>query len=227
MSRIFVVLAVLALLLLGVNFVVGLMGGDFNTVAKQKRAAQARLVEAERQVRAGQGSAADAEAARQAAVEVNDQFQGPRQTMTLHMLLGAGAAMVTVLVNSITITYFIGTSRWCKEVCETYHLSPDLAAEGTRLKRSTFPWTLAGILAVIIVVGLGAAADPSGANWGQAPQYVLPHYLAAMLAIVVVGVSFFVQMGRIADNSSVIERILREVERVRTEKGLAIEKVSL
>ena len=84
--------------------------------------------------------------------------------MTLHMLLGQAAALVAVLVNSITITYFIGTSRWCKEVCETYRLPAELAERSTRLKRSTFPWALAGILAVIVIVGLGAAADPSGAN---------------------------------------------------------------
>ena len=49
-------------------------------------------------------------------------FSGHAARMTLHMLLGAAAALMTVLVNSITITYFIGTSRWCKEVCETYQL---------------------------------------------------------------------------------------------------------
>ena len=84
--------------------------------------------------------------------------------MTIHMLLGAGGALVAILVNSITVTYFIGTSRWCKEVCETYRLPPQLAQQSTRLKRSTFPWAVLGILSVIAVVALGAAADPSGAN---------------------------------------------------------------
>ncbi len=227
MSRIFSVLAVLAVLLLAANFVVGLMGGDFNAAAQGKREAQMQLREAERHSRAGQGGQEKLDDARAAAAQADKQFTQPRSMMTLHMLLGAAAAMVTVLVNSITITYFIGTSRWCKEVCETYQLSPNLAEEGTRLKRSTFPWTLAGIFAVIFLVGLGAAADPSGANWGRSAQFVMPHYLAAMIGIVVVMASFFVQMGRIAENSAVIERILAEVERVRVEKGLEVTSTSI
>jgi hypothetical protein len=106
--------------------------------------------------------------------------------------------MMTVLVSSISITYFIGTSRWCKEVCETYKISGDLAERSTRLKRSTFPWSLAGILAIIAVVGLGAAADPSGANWSRAGEFVLLHYLGAMLGLVIVAASFWMQLSRIA-----------------------------
>jgi len=129
-------------------------------------------------------------------------------------------------VSSITITYFVGTSRWCKEVCETYQLDPRLAEAGAVLKRSTFPWALAGSFAIIIVVGLGAAADPSGANWSRSAQFVLPHYLGAMVAIVIVLLSFWVQFTRIAENASVIQRILSEVDRVRTEKGLEVASVA-
>src|SRR5439155_16032012 len=154
------------------------------------------------------------------------QFRTPRSRMTLHMLLGAAAALVTVLVNSITVTYFIGTSRWCKEVCETYSLNEELSERSTRLKRSNFPWALAGILAVILIVGLGAAADPSGANWPRSAQFVIPHYLAAMIGIVIVMVTFFVQISRIAENYAVIEQILAEVERIRAEKGLPLEESS-
>ncbi len=226
MARIFSVLAVLAVLLLAANFIVGLTAGDFNAVAKQKREAQTRFVEAERQARAGRGSSDQTGAAKQAAIAADAAFQRPRGMMTLHMLLGAAAAMVTVLVNSITITYFIGTSRWCKEVCETYQLNAELAEQSTRLKRSTFPWALAGIFAVIIVIGLGAAADPSGANWSRSADYVSPHYAAAMIAIAVITVAFWVQIGRIAENYGVIEQILAEVERVRMEKGLQVEAAS-
>ncbi|HEY2411499.1 MAG TPA: hypothetical protein VGI40_04625 [Pirellulaceae bacterium] len=220
MARIFSVLAVLAVLLLAANFVVGLTAGDFNAAAKRKQEAQRQLVEAERQARAGRGGADEAGEAKRAAIKADEGFRGPRRMMTIHMLLGAAAAMVTVLVNSITITYFIGTSRWCKEVCETYGLSAELAEQSTRLKRSTFPWALAGIFAVIFVVGLGAAADPSGANFRRSPQFVMPHYAAAMIAVVVIVAAFGVQVARIAENYAVIETILAEVGRVRAEKGL-------
>jgi hypothetical protein len=222
LSRIFAVLAVLAVVLLLTNFVVGLAGGDFNSAAREKRQTQTTLIEAERRARAGQGGGDAVDEAKRAALKAGEQFARPRDLMTVHMLLGAAAAMATVLVNSVTITYFIGTSRWCKEVCETYRLSAELAEASTQLKRSTFPWTLAGIFTVIILVGLGAAADPSGANWARSDQFVMPHYLAAMIGIVVVIASFGVQISRIAENYAVIERILAEVERVRAERGLQV-----
>ena len=33
---------------------------------------------------------------------------------TWHRLFGILAALVALLVNSISVTYFIGTSRWCQ-----------------------------------------------------------------------------------------------------------------
>jgi hypothetical protein len=225
MARIFSILAIISVLLLVANFVVGLIGGDFNAAARHKREAQNRLIEVHRRSRVSRDETSpDLEGARSAAIAADDEFLGPRSRMTLHMLLGAAAALVTVLVNSITVTYFIGTSRWCKEVCETYGLSAELAERSTQLKRSTFPWALAGILSVILIVGLGAAADPSGANWQRSAHFVMPHYAAAMISIVIVLIAFFVQISRIAENYAVIEEILREVERIRAAKGLPIEE---
>jgi hypothetical protein len=225
MARIFSILAIIAVLLLAANFVVGLVGGDFNAAARKELAAHNRLIELERQSRSSRnGKSPELEQAKSAASAADAEFRGPRSRMTLHMLLGAAAALVTVLVNSITVTYFIGTSRWCKEVCETYGLSPELAERSIRLKRSTFPWALAGILSVIVIVGLGAAADPSGANWPRSAQFVMPHYLAALIGIVIVLLAFFVQISRIAENYAVIEEILSEVGRIRAAKGLPLQE---
>lgn len=216
MARIFSVLAVLAVLLLAANFVVGLMAGDFNAAARDKRAAQARMINLDRQLwRQRERTSSEYEQARRDYAAADERFQRPRSWMTLHMLLGAGGALVAILVNSITITYFVGTSRWCKEVCETYRLPAELAERSTRLKRSTFPWAVAGVLAVIAVVALGAAADPSGANVALAEHFVQPHYVGAMAMLVVIAASFYVQIGRIAANYSVIEEILGEVKRIR------------
>lgn len=41
---------------------------------------------------------------------------------TVHRLSGVLAALVVVLVNSMAVTYFVGTSRWVREVVETYGL---------------------------------------------------------------------------------------------------------
>src|SRR4051812_48988881 len=114
MARIFSILAIIALLLLAANFVVGLSGGDFNAAARQKREAHNRLIELERRSRSSRnGSSSELKQAREAAAAADAEFHSPRSRMTVHMLLGAAAALVTVLVNSITVTYFIGTSRWC------------------------------------------------------------------------------------------------------------------
>jgi uncharacterized membrane protein len=225
MARIFSVLAVIAVLLLAANFLIGLLGGDFNAAAKRKREAQNRLVDTEREARAARvRTSPELEQAKQDAAAADAEFRGPRSQMTLHMLLGSAAALMTVLVSSITITYFIGTSRWSKEVCETYQLSPELAERSTRLKRSTFPWALAGALAVIVAVGLGAAADPSGANWPRSASFVMPHYVAAMLAVLVVIAAFWVQIKRIAENYRAIEEIMAEVQRIRAARGLPLEE---
>jgi hypothetical protein len=216
LSRIFSVLAVLAVLLLAANFLVGLWVGDFNGAAQEKRAAQAQMIdEAKANKLARRRTSPEYEAARREVAAADQRFQTPRGRMTLHMLLGAGGALVAILVNSITITYFVGTSRWCKEVCETYRLSPDLAERSTRLKRSTFPWAVMGVLAVILIVGLGAAADPSGANFMHSAHFVTPHYLGAMIMLLLVTWSYWVQINRIAANYGVIEEILSEVQRVR------------
>ncbi|MEX0611406.1 MAG: hypothetical protein WD229_04735, partial [Pirellulales bacterium] len=41
---------------------------------------------------------------------------------TVHRLTGIAAALGVVFVESVIVTYFIGTSRWCREVVETYGL---------------------------------------------------------------------------------------------------------
>src|SRR5947208_1056124 len=128
MARIFSVLALLAVLLLAANFVVGLTASDFNAAAQRKRDAYNQLIDVERRQRADQShDSSELENARQAAAEADAGFRGPRTQMTLHMLLGCAAALMTVLISSITITYFIGTTRWCKEVCDAYEIGPELA----------------------------------------------------------------------------------------------------
>jgi hypothetical protein len=80
---------------------------------------------------------------------------------TVHRLSGVLAALVVVLVNSMAVTYFVGTSRWVREVVETYGLDAGLVTRSRRLKRSAFPFAVAGMLAVVGIVALGGAADPA------------------------------------------------------------------
>jgi hypothetical protein len=145
---------------------------------------------------------------------------------TIHRMSGVFAALVVVLVHSIVATYFIGTSRWCKEVCETYQLGPELASISTRLKRRTFPWVVMGMLVAVGVVALGGAADPGaalavpkipGVTWTNL------HLAGAIVGLLLVCYSFVVEWNNIWANHHVIEAIMREVKRVRAERGLDTE----
>lgn len=41
--------------------------------------------------------------------------------------MGIATGLLALFVNSVSVTYFIGTSRWCKEVVDTYELETELA----------------------------------------------------------------------------------------------------
>ena len=92
---------------------------------------------------------------------IGDLYDNPTEATLrwrgVHMLTGTAAALAVVFVHSIVVTYFIGTSRWCKEVTETYRLDPGPLRRSTQLKRRTFPWCVMGMLTVVAVGALGAA----------------------------------------------------------------------
>jgi hypothetical protein len=140
---------------------------------------------------------------------------------TVHRLTGIAAALVVVLVNSIVVTYFIGTSRWCKEVSETYRLDMNLVGRSTQLKRRTFPWAVAGMLTVVGVIALGGAADPATGRAGT-EQWVTPHMLGAMVGLMLIAWVFWVQWQNIGRNQVVIGEVMAEVRRIRLERGLEV-----
>lgn len=140
---------------------------------------------------------------------------------SLHRLSGVGAALAVILVNGISVTYFVGASRWCKEVSDTYALEAGLLARSLRLKRSAFPWAVAGMLTVIVVSALGAASDPATGRI-DAADYSIPHLAGALVGLAVVGYAFVMQAVRIRDHGAVIEEIVAEVRRIRQAKGLEV-----
>ncbi|MCC6492469.1 MAG: hypothetical protein IT424_05555 [Pirellulales bacterium] len=136
-----------------------------------------------------------------------------------HMLTGVAAALAVVLVESIAVTYFVGTSRWCKEVTETYRLPADDLILSNRLKRRTFPWCVLGMLTVVGVGALGAASDP-GTGRPNTASMASVHQLAALSGLLAVAWTYYRAWLNIAANQQVLERIVRQVERIRTERGL-------
>ena len=152
MARIYFVLALFATSLLVANLVLGLSGGDANAVASEYLLARDSLHDLARQKEMGEDVEKELADARSTFAGVKDRYQPIRSWQTFHFLLGLLAALVVVLVNSISLTYFIGTSRWCKEVVETYSLDPQLTERSRRIKRKNFPWSFSGILLVLTVV---------------------------------------------------------------------------
>ena len=233
MSRIFSVLAILALVTLAANFLLGLGIGDFNASAQ-------RYVTAAREhknLSMKDVSPELHETILREFVTAGEAFAAPRRNLTLHFYLGVASSLLAILVCSISVTYFIGTSRWCREVVETYRLSSEFVRQSDSLKRRTFPYALLGIFTVIVLVALGGLSDPSipwrrafesEKGWFNATfppaSMVNVHYIAAMVGLVVLVFTFWVQASRIAANYAVIEEILAEVRRIRDERGLSAEE---
>ena len=138
--------------------------------------------------------------------------------MGFHRWIGIIAILITLLVNSVCVTYFIGTSRWCKEVVAAYSMDQSYAEESLRLKRKSFPYSLASILISIFITGMGAAADPDNNLIQSTSVWVTPHGILAVIGTILIGWSFLVQVGMIGANYDVIEKILRHVEEIRTDR---------
>ena len=156
---------------------------------------------------------------------IGDLYELPhasQETMrwsSVHMLTGLFAALAVVLVESIVVTYFIGTSRWCKEVVETYGLDPALVVASSRLKRRTFPWALAGMLGVVVIISLGGAADPASGGLNSR-AWVDWHFAGALLGIVLIAWTYVAAWNIIVANHAIIERIVNAVAQIRRERGL-------
>jgi hypothetical protein len=151
-----------------------------------------------------------------------DRSLDTQRWATVHRLSGITAGFLIVLVNSIVVTYFIGTSRWVKEVVETYRLDTNFIRRSTALKRRTFPWAVAAMLVIVGVVALGGAADP-GAHPGS-EQWTQPHLIGSILGLAFIAWASVAEWNRIYANHQVIEEVMNEVRRVRAERGLDVQQ---
>jgi hypothetical protein len=155
------------------------------------------------------------------AVRTSPQLATLLNLALIHKMFGLGSALVVVFVNSIVVTYFIGTSRWCKEVVETYSLDPELLRRSMILKRRTFPWSVMAMLVVVGIIALGGAADPGTGLPGTA-NWVVPHLIGALVGFVFIIWTFIIEAQRIHAHHQVIADILSEVKRIRDERGLEV-----
>lgn len=141
---------------------------------------------------------------------------------TVHRLSGVFTALVVVLVNSLTVTYFIGTGRWCREVVEAYGLDRELIARSARLKRSAFPFAMAGMLAVVAIVALGGAADPASGRKGSS-DWVTAHLVGGLGLAAAIAWFFQAQLPAIRRQQELIHDVMEQVRLERQARGLDVE----
>jgi hypothetical protein len=141
---------------------------------------------------------------------------------TVHRLSGVLAALLVVLVNSMAVTYFIGTGRWCREVVETYGLDPAYIDRSRTLKRRAFPFALLAMLAVVAIVALGGAADPASGRPGT-QDWVTPHLVGALTLVAAIAWLFQLQLPNMRRQHELIEDVLGEVRAVRNARGLDVD----
>ncbi len=149
-----------------------------------------------------------------------------RVALRSHFLTALGALAFAAFVHAICFTYFMGTGRWLEETTTAYQLPETPVEESRKMKYRA----LAGIgLCFILLLAtgaLGAAVDP-GANVRFAGWELLPgHTIHFLIAVTMVCVNIMVNTYEyhwIARNGQLIEGVMVDVRRIRTEKGLPTE----
>lgn len=207
MYRIFVSLSLLPVVLVLSTMAVGWWIGDYNGLCSQV---------------AMMPSPESPEDEERLIQEAEALLGEPRRRFRIHFQMGLASSLAVVLINSLSVTYLIGTSRWVKEVCEAYGLKEAFHEESTRLKRKTFPWSIAGVTAILAIVACGAAADPGTGRAGTA-NWVNPHMLVAILGTCCIGWAIFVQGTNLHRNAAIIEQVAEEVKKERQARGLPVE----
>jgi hypothetical protein len=213
LTRLLIYLAAFAIAVMILAAVLGLRLGDLRAAKAEFDRNQGELASLE--VRSGDAGRIDVLRQRQAALA--EQIR----SVDSHWLVGVGAAIAVLFANSIAVTYFIGTNRWCKEVVDAYSLDRAYVVESTALKRRAFPWGLLGMLSVIGVAFVGGLADPrisvaAGIDWPRL------HFLAALAAIALVALAFYMQWTHVVSHHALIGRVMNDVSRIRTERGLPV-----
>ncbi len=208
MARIFFVLAIVALTLLISNIVLGWNTGDFGGATRELLEAGRAWDQAERSLIKSESEKREVKQEFDAAIA---RFKPMQRTKNIHVWGGIAAALMTLLVNSIAITYFIGTVRWSREVVEAFGFEHELVGRSARLKRRSFAWATVSMLVIMCIAALGALSDPT-ANPRIAAQWVTVHFMTAIAGTVLIAWSFLVQIVNIGANYDIVEQVMTQVK---------------
>ena len=149
----------------------------------------------------------------------------------LHMLIGLGALTFAALVHAVVLTWLIGTGRFVEETTMAYSMSSDFHDRSRQLKYRVLPGMVVCLLLLVSTAALGAVADTAtpmsldgilGLGLNSA-QFHLMGAVATVLANLFVNVQ---EYRVVSANSEVVDSVLTEVRRARSERGLSGKEAS-
>jgi hypothetical protein len=138
-------------------------------------------------------------------------------SLSVHVLVGLAALLLTLLVHAIVLTYFMGTGRWIEETSQAYGLSVDYRAENVRLKYRTLPGMVGCLVLLILTAASGAAADPAAALGWPAAKTV--HLLLASLSLLMNLAICALEHQTIHRNGKLVDQIMSAVTALREGRG--------
>jgi hypothetical protein len=135
-------------------------------------------------------------------------------TYLLHVYLALISVTANLAVHCLVFVYFLGTGRWVKEVALAYRIPDHPLPRRTRdLKRRTFPPALLAMLVPIAASAAGAGVATRNWPWGY-------HAALAAASLLVNVWVFRVEYRNVRVNAGVLAEVMREVDRIRAERGL-------
>jgi hypothetical protein len=142
------------------------------------------------------------------------RFNRDDPTFDIHLYLALFTLLLTLAVHCLIFIYFLGTGRFVKEVAIAYQLPDAPLPRRTReLKRRTFPLALLAMLVPIAAGAAGAAAQTQLWPWQV-------HATLGAVALLVNLWAFVVEYRNVSINATVMDEVMREVDRIRAEHGL-------
>ena len=149
-----------------------------------------------------------------------------QRSVSHHFLTALAAIVFATMVHALVLTYFMGTGRWLEETAAAYRLDPKFHAESESLKYRTIPALVAAFALLVATGAFGAAADPGSpvqfSGWFGVSAATI-HLIVAGIALTVNAAVNYLEFANLFRNGEIIEHAMREVRRIRQEKGLAVE----
>jgi hypothetical protein len=111
-------------------------------------------------------------------------------------------------------------------VTESYKLDMAPVRASSGLKRRAFVWSLLGMLAIIGVASLGAAADPATGRVNRATGQLVTqgwreyHLVGAFCGLAFVAWTYAAAWNLVYANQRIIDGIAGQVAQIRRERGL-------